>query len=196
MVGCERGNKEIAGCRVSLYPMSDQFITLLSKSIKTNRLDAVWSDTDLFSTLYRGKQESVVDAAAGLFVRTYRPEVHSVCELTFSKGCPGDVAQDYVFNNENPTPNSSFISQYGNFTVQCKYSFYAFGITNYMNEIAEVVTLAKKRNLYEGSTHYVTILEGTAAELFAYFEEVLAYADEHIEHYVLEATLSVNSPSK
>ncbi|MCI1135072.1 Ykof family thiamine-binding protein [Enterococcus gallinarum] len=43
--------------------------------------------------------------------------------------------------------------------------------------------------------HYVTLLSGTAAQLFAYFEQALAYAHEKLPHYVLEGTVSVNSPS-
>ncbi len=38
------------------------------------------------------------------------------------------------------------------------------------------------------------MLTGTANQLFGYFEAALAYA--HLPHYVLEATVSVNSPSK
>lgn len=41
----------------------------------------------------------------------------------------------------------------------------------------------------------MTLLSGTAAQLFAYFEQALAYAHEKLPHYVLEGTVSVNSPS-
>jgi hypothetical protein len=64
-----------------------------------------------------------------------------------------------------------------------------------MEHIRSVVELAEKRGLQPRSAHYVTMLEGSANALFDYFEELLSYAHAHVPHYVLEATLSVNSHS-
>ena len=70
------------------------------------------------------------------------------------------------------------------------------GVTNYMEHIAHIVNYAIDKGIYAGSTHYVTVLECDIQELFDYFNYVNAYCAEQISHYVFEATLSVNSPTK
>ena len=179
MENCSMNQIDITGCRISLYPMKDDFDSHILRSIKETDTTAVWQQTDLFSTLYRGEAASVIDAAAALFVNAYDPKTHLVGEFTFSKGCPGDLAGDAFLSGKHERPNHQQITAKGTFIVQCKYSFYVFGREDYMEEIA----------------HYVTLLSGTAAQLFAYFEQALAYAHEKLPHYVLEGTVSVNSPS-
>ncbi len=68
----------------------------------------------------------------------------------------------------------------GTFDVDCKYSFYVFGENNYMEEIAAIVQLAETYGLAPRSAHYVTMLTGTANQLFGYFEAALAYAHDHL----------------
>lgn len=193
---CQTGTIDITGCRVSLYPMKDQFANHIITSINETNTSAVWQQTDLFSTLYRGEPASVVDAAAALFINARDPQTHLVGEFTFSKGCPGDHAGDSYLNGQQATPNIVNNQNKGTFAVDCKYSFYAFGENNYMEEIAAIVALADEYGLHPQSAHYVTLLSGSASQLFQYFEAALAYAHKHLSHYVLEATISVNSPSK
>lgn len=195
MEPCSTNHIDITGCRVSLYPMKDDFASHILRSIKKTNTTAVWQQTDLFSTTFRGEAASVVDAAAALFINAYDPTTHMVGEFTFSKGCPGDRAGDALLSGKNEQPNHQQVIKDGTFNVQCKYSFYVFGRENYMEEIAHIVSLADAMGLQPQSAHYVTLLSGTAAQLFAYFEEALAYAHNNLPHYVLEATLSVNSPS-
>ena len=49
--------------------------------------------------------------------------------------------------------------------------------------------------VYEKSSLYATILEGDVQDLFAYFDKATAYCGENLSHYILEITLSVNSPT-
>ncbi|ROY88691.1 hypothetical protein EGW76_08025 [Enterococcus gallinarum] len=195
MENCSMNQIDITGCRISLYPMKDDFASHILRSIKETDTTAVWQQTDLFSTLYRGEAASVIDAAAALFVNAYAPKTHLVGEFTFSKGCPGDLAGDAFLSGKHERPNHQQITAKGTFIVQCKYSFYVFGREDYMEEIAHIVSLADAMGLQPQSAHYVTLLSGTAAQLFAYFEQALAYAHEKLPHYVLEGTVSVNSPS-
>lgn len=191
---CKHGDVDITGCRISYYPMSDNFENIILNAVKKIDTSAVWSKTDLFSTVYRGEQANVIDACRALFIAAYQKDVHSVCELTLSKGCPGDVDKDVLRMKEVTCPNQDMTKD-GDFLVQCKYSFYSFGIDSYMKEILEIVRLANKYNLNPQSDHYVTSIEGSANDLFAYFDEVLAYAHANLAHYVLEVTMSLNSPS-
>lgn len=66
MENCSMNQIDITGCRISLYPMKDDFASHILRSIKETDTTAVWQQTDLFSTLYRGEAASVIDAAAAL----------------------------------------------------------------------------------------------------------------------------------
>lgn len=194
-VRCTPGSSaDVVGCRMSLYPMKDQFADQILSSIEKVDTSEVWNETDLFSTLYRGELESVIDATKATFVHAYDQNVHMVSELTFSRGCPGDTEADSYLTEEPKTPNASS-REVGDFPVQCKFSFYAFGDDDYMDKIAKIVELADEKGLNPTSAHYVTTLEGSANDLFDYFEEMSRFSRGFIPHFVIQATLSVNSPS-
>lgn len=188
-------NVDITGCRISLYPMCDQFASQILDAVKAVDTSAVWSHTDLFSTLYRGEQTSVIDAIRALFMYAYHADTHLVSELTFSKGCPGDIDADTnrYLTGQQLQPNLTQLP--ADFPVNCNFSFYSFGNDDYMQEIMHIVALAQQSGLNPQSAHYSTTLEGTVQQLFDYFQTALSYAHEHLNHYVLEATISVNSPS-
>lgn len=188
------GSADVMGCRMSLYPMQNEYASQILTAIEQVDTSQVWSETDLFSTLYRGELESVVDCTRAMFIHACQSNVHLVSELTFSRGCPGDTEADNYLSSDPKAPNVS-AKQKGHFPVSCKFSFYAFGDADYMAKIAEIVKLADERGLQPTSAHYVTLLEGTANQLFDYLEELLRYARQHIPHFVAEVTLSVNSPS-
>ena len=44
----------IAGCRFTLYPMTDRFIDIILGALEKTDTSAVWSETDALSTVYRG----------------------------------------------------------------------------------------------------------------------------------------------
>ncbi|WP_243674314.1 Ykof family thiamine-binding protein [Lentilactobacillus kisonensis] len=134
---------------------------------------------------------NIVKAACQL---AYTESVHTVYELTFSKGCPGDTDADHYLNEEI-TP-IKFEHELPNIPVACKYSFYAFGDADYMKDIEKIVNMAEDKGLNPEGMHYATKLTGSIDDLFDYFNEALSYAHEHIRHYVMEVTISVNSPSE
>lgn len=192
---CGRGaSKEITGCRFSLSPMSDDYEGIILNAVKQVNTAKVWSSTDHLSTIYRGKRIHVVDTARACFTYAYQEGVHMVMEATFSKGCPGDTDADCYLAEDDIKANAVNLTRH--FTADCKIAFYPLGISDYMRHIAYVVNLAISRGLYVESAHYVSILEGDVKVLFDFFDEILSYAEQNISHYVLEATLSVNSPSK
>lgn len=188
------GSVDVTGCRLSLYPMTDRYADIIINAVKQVDTRHVWAETDLFSTLYRGEQTHVIDCVRAAFVHAYQADVHMTSELTFSKGCPGDTDAD-SYLEEQAEPINLEARNKADFPVAVKYSFYTFGKDEYMEEIAHIVEMARIRGLNPVSAHYVTLLTGTADQIFEYFAEALAYAHKHLLHYVIEATLSVNSPS-
>lgn len=164
---------------------------MLLAGIARVNTEKVWRTADLTSTVYRGERWHVVDCVKACLAHVYDPNVHLVMEASFSKGCPGD-SQDALPHPVDATLMNNVTTH---FKVFCKFSFYPLGQANYMNLIAEIVNLAIKRNLYQGSAHYVSFLEGDVQEVFSYVNEVLAYAEAHAPHYVFQITLSMNSPT-
>lgn len=191
--GCS-GAKEITGCRFSLSPMSDHYIDIILGAIGKVDTSKVWKMTDKLSTVYRGKRVHVMDAVKACFIHSYREGIHMTMEATISKGCPGDVEADAFLAEDEILMNEPETGEF-HFPVICKISLYPMGVSNYMEYIANVVNHAIDMGVYAGSSHYVTVLEGDVQDIFKFFNEATAYCGKELKHYILEATLSVNSPT-
>ena len=189
--GCG-ATRDITGCRFTLSAMSDNFVAMILGAIKNVDTKKVWSATDTISTVYRGKRIHVTDCLKACFAHLNDGSTHITMEATISKGCPGDVDDDSYLAEDDALLNNT----QKKFTALSKIAFYPLGITDYMDHIAHVVRLAMDRGLYVESSHYATILKGDINDMFAYFDAALAYAEKTISHYVLQITLSANSPSQ
>ncbi len=191
-----RGTKlDISGCRFSLYPMTNDFVSVILGALEKTDTSAVWSQSDALSTVYRGKLSYVADAVRGLFVHAWRPKVHMALEGQFSKGCPGDTDGDSLLNREGPLPNMPDI-QDKHFPVQCKLALYPMGVSDYIDQIAKVWRMAEEAGLKPVSIHYATRITGDVHEVFDYLENVCRLMEQSVPHYILHFTLSVNSPTK
>jgi len=172
--------------------MADDYVDQILGAIGRVNTENVWSHTDALSTTYRGRRIHVVDAARAVFVHSNDRKTHITMEATFSKGCPGDMDADSYLAHDDTLSNP----RQAGFDVRSKIAFYPLGVADYMEHIAHVANMAVKRGLYQNASHYASELAGDVNVLFDYFNDVLAYAEAHIDHYVLQATLSVNSPTK
>ena len=183
--------KEIAGCRFSLAVMADDYTTKILSALSEVDTTHVWSETDLLSTTYRGHKTNVINTLKELFIAINDDETHITLEATLSKGCPGDTDADIPMElaPARIDPSSK------DFNVHAKIAFYPMNEDNYMDHIAYVVNLAINNGIYNKSSHYATELHGDVHKLFDYFREIFDYADEHINHFIYQITLSINSPS-
>ena len=195
--GCNTSGASLAitGCRFSLAPMCDDFVSVILGAISKVDMSKVWKMTDKLSTVYRGKQLQVEDALKACFIHSYRAETHMTMEATFSKGCPGDVDADCFMAEDDVLMNEESIQNI-HFPVTCKISLYPMGVSNYMEHIAHIVNYAIDLGIYEASSHYCTILSCDVQQLFAYIHDVNTYCGESLGHYIFEVTLSVNSPTE
>lgn len=186
----------IAGCRFTLYPMTDNFIQIILGSLEKTDTSAVWSETDALSTVYRGKLPYVADAVQALFLNAYRKGVHMALEGQFSKGCPGDVSGDSVLNREGEAPNAAAVADI-HFPVHCKLALYPLGDPDYIDRIAKVWYMAQEAGLNPTTIHYATRIEGDVQAVFRYLYQVcdLMENDPGVHHYVLHFTMNCNSPT-
>ena len=187
-------SRAVTGCRFTLSVMSDRYIDVILGSLAKTDTQRVWKATDKLSTVYRGRQLNVEDAVKACFVNAFTEGVHMTAELTFSRGCPGDVDADSMMDVPDDAVNEPSIRDI-HFPVNCKIALYPMGVENYMQHIAAVVNHAIDLGIYEKSSHYCTSLRGDVHELFAYFHDVNSYCSENLSHYIFEVTLSVNSPT-
>ena len=187
-------NLDISGCRFSLYPMTDNFVSVILGALEKTDTSAVWSQSDALSTVYRGKLPYVADAVRALFINAWQPEVHMALEGQFSKGCPGDTDGDSLMDREGEAPNRAKI-QDRHFPVLCKLALYPMGTGDYIDEIAKVWRMAEAEGLNPKTIHYATRIEGDVQKVFDYLEEVCRLMEQSVPHYILHFTLSVNSPT-
>lgn len=184
-------DKEITGCRFSLSVMSHDYVPKILNALEEVDTSHVWKVTDLLSTTYRGHKTNVINTLKELFIAVNDDETHITLEATLSKGCPGDTEDDIPMELAPVISNSSNTE----FHVHGKIAFYPMGNLDYMDHIAHVVDLAINKGVYDKSSHYATQLHGDVHDLFDYFHEIFDYADEHLEHFIYQMTLSINSPS-
>ena len=187
-------NLDISGCRFSLYPMTDNFVSVILGALEKTDTSAVWSQSDALSTVYRGKLPYVADAVRALFINAWQPEVHMALEGQFSKGCPGDTDGDSLLDREGEAPNRAKI-QDRHFPVLCKLALYPMGTGDYIDEIAKVWRMAEEEGLNPKTIHYATRIERDVQKVFDYLEEVCRLMGQSVPHYILHFTLSVNSPT-
>jgi uncharacterized protein YqgV (UPF0045/DUF77 family) len=175
--------------------MDSNFIPIILDALQKTDTSAVWSSSDVLSTVYRGKLNHVADAVRGLFVNAYSPGVHMALEGQFSKGCPGDVDADSYLSQSGTSPNISSTKEI-HFPVLCKIALYPLGCENYIDSIAHVYRMAEHAGLQPSTIHYATRINGDVHAIFDYLEEACAYAQTTAAHYALTFTLSVNSPTQ
>ena len=181
---------DITGCRFTLSSMSDNFVAVILGAIKKVNAKKIWNATGVMSTVYRGKRIHVMDCLKACFVHANDGKTHVVMEAAVSKGSPDD-GDDRYLAEDNALLNNTQVK----FNVFSAVSFYPMGIADYMDRITHVVKIAMDRGLYVESSHCASILKGDINDLFDYFDVVLEYAEQNISRYVLQVTLSVNSPS-
>ena len=184
----------ITGCRFSLYPMTDDFVSIILGALDKTDTSFVWSQSDALSTVYRGKREYVIDAVAALFANAWRDGIHMALEGQVSRGCPGDVSGDSVLSCEGEAPNTATVEA-ATQPALAKLSLYPLGVEDYIDDIAKVWYLAEERGLNPTSIHYATRIEGSIRDIFTYFNDVCALMEQTVSHYVLHFTINVNSPT-
>jgi uncharacterized protein YqgV (UPF0045/DUF77 family) len=185
----------IAGCSFSLYPMSDQFTNLILSAIKTVDSSKVWMKTDRVSTIVRGRIPHIFDVTQAAFLEIAKTGNHVVYSATFSVGCPGDT-EGHAYMDVDEAPLNSDLIESVEQDLSAKFALYPMGGGNYMDPIYEQIEAMKDHGIDVELTHYETMLDGPAQNIFNGLQSVLqAMEDAGSSHTVMTVTLSANSPS-
>jgi uncharacterized protein YqgV (UPF0045/DUF77 family) len=199
-----------SGAQVSLYPMSDDFVSIILQAIK--QLDP-WRDqlrveTDDLSTLLVGAPEILFPALRDLFVAAARSGVHCTMHATVSRGCPGEP-DDPICTPANSLPPGAALPvrieaarqavavapQTGQI-VAAQFSLYPLGLGHHMDEIYGCIDFLKSSGTFERSKNFCTKLRGDAGPVFATLSQAFVSFGAQAGHVALDVTISANSPSK
>ncbi|MCG3086420.1 Ykof family thiamine-binding protein [Sporosarcina cyprini] len=186
------GTSPIVGFRFSLYPMADDFVSIIKGALEEMDTSAVWMHTDDVSTVIRGKQAHVFNVAKALTLHAAKSGKHVALSGTFSAGCPGDNAGDVYLEVDDELLNTDDTKQY----VSSQFALYPMNNPSYMEIIYREVDRAKKQGVFNESMHYASGIHGDIHEVFAFYEEAFtnARSEEH-RHLVMTVSMSINSPS-
>ncbi|WP_085507813.1 YkoF family thiamine/hydroxymethylpyrimidine-binding protein [Thalassobacillus devorans] len=186
------GTSRIVGCRFSIHPMTDDFVSVILGALEEVDTSKVWMKTADVSTCVRGRLPHVFDVTQAIFAQAAKTGHHVAFSGTYSVGCPGDTEGDvYMSEDDTKMNNQDDLDQY----TACDFALYPLGSDSYMEMIMEQIEAAKQRGLEVESIHYATKLRGEAREIFATLENAFAVTQEHNSHVVMTASISANSPS-
>ena len=189
------GTSPIVGLRFSLHPMADNFVEIIKGALSKTNTTNVWMHTDDVSTVIRGKDIHVFDAAKAIVLHATQSGTHVAFNGTFSIGCPGDTAGDVYLEKDNillNEPNVKNLRQY----VSSQFGLYPMNNPDYMSVIYKEVDRAKERGVFNESMHYASGLHGDIHDVFAFLEESFTHArSEDHRHLVMTVNMSINSPS-
>ncbi len=190
-----KDHPRIAGCSFSVYPMSDRYADLILSAIRDVDSSKVWMKTDRVSTIVRGRIPHIVDVTQAAFLEIARTGEHVVYSATFSVGCPGDTEGHAYMAEDDQPMNRSRIEAIDQ-DASAKFALYPMGGGNYMDPIYEQIEAMKTHGVEVNLTHYETMLDGPAQNIFNGLQSVLqAMEDAGSPHTVMTVTVSANSPT-
>lgn len=199
-----------SGAQVSLYPMSDNFVSIILDAVK--HLDP-WRDqlrveTDDISTLIVGAPEILFPAMRDLFVAAARSGVHCTMHATVSRGCPGEPDDPICTPGDSLAPGIALplriaAAQHAvadapltGQIVAAQFSLYPLGLGHHMDEIYGCIDFLKSSGTFERSKNFCTKLRGDAGPVFATLSQAFTSFGAQAGHVALDVTLSANSPTK
>lgn len=188
-VGC--GTGRIVGCRFSLYPMSDQFVSIILNAINETNTSKVWLESDSISTCVRGKMNHVFNVVESIYQHAASSKQHVVFSSTFSIGCPGDTLGDSYMDVDDTLCNEVSYDQDAN----AQFALYPLGELDYMGTIYNAMDIAKEKGTFAGGVHYASQLQGDISKIFETLLEVFQSTTKETNHVVMTATIGCNSPS-
>jgi uncharacterized protein YqgV (UPF0045/DUF77 family) len=120
------GTSRIVGCRFSLYPMSDQFVNIITGALKETDTSKVWMETDDVSTCVRGRESHVFDVVKAIYTYAAQSGEHVVFNGTFSIGCPGDTEGDVYMTEDDERMNQEAVNLI-ELESACQFALYPMG---------------------------------------------------------------------
>ena len=150
----------IYGARLGIYPMQDNFSSLILDAVKSCDRRNLAVMTDDMGTTVQGSMRRVFDYVTEVLGRAFEPEGHTVANLLLSFGCEGDVpetipedtTEDIVLDWQDRSVR----------TVSCVWSYYPLGADAHLDVIENAIAQVTKNEqlVYYPRAHYCTRIDG------------------------------------
>ena len=168
----------------SLSIMSDDFIAKILHAIHHTDTSKIKSHTTALATSYSGACDQVLLALRSCFMHANDDKTH----MTMHGTCT-NTAEPLT-----PPPQVIALPAWGgatSFPVLCDFSFYPLATEDLQTHQQYATELAQAHNLWRGD-----YLQGDVRDIFDFLNDLLHYASAQLPQFVLQFTLSVNSPTK
>ena len=198
-----------SGAQISLYPMSDDFIGIILKSIKA--LDPYRPhfriEPDDVSTLIVGPPEQLFPAMRDLFVAAAQSGVHCTLSAAVSRVCPGEPDSPLCTPQADMVPDLPLPERIAvararvmqtprtGQVIAAQFSLYPLGVGHHMDEIYGCIDFLKSSGVFDRAKNFCTRLAGDAGPVFATLSEAFLRFGAPEGHVALDLTVSANSPT-
>lgn len=187
-------NTTSAGCQFTLFPMSDDFVTVILSALGEVDTTNISMQTDDVSTFIQGEAVHLFDVTQAIFLHAASTGVHVAMTGTFSVGCAGEHAKNLHAFKEG-TPLNKEKMQHISQQAGCKITLYPMGSDSYIDVINEQLDSARKGNVKVSADHYATRLDGDVKDIFQVMESFFTNVQKEVPRLSLTFTISANSPS-
>lgn len=186
----------MVGCRFSLYPLTDAFVSIILDALKGGSMQGLDVRTDDVSTYVSGDEDAMLAFVQQALVAASKRTPHVVCTLLLSRGCPGEEMCEVDATAPRAAPHVRRTDLHlTGVRAAAHFSLYPLGIVDYMDVIYREIGKAKEAGTCTRAEHFASRLEGDVAEIFATIPDCWDRAEVNAGHVVAHATISVGSPS-
>ena len=199
-----------SGAQVSLYPMSDDFVGIITGALKAldPHRDHLRIETDDISTLVVGPPQMLFAAMRDLFVSAAATDAHCVLSAAVSRGCPGEpddpicppiaglMSDEPLERRAAAALEAVRAAPRTGRHVACQFSLYPLGADHHMDEIYGCIGFLKGSGVFDRSKNFCTRLGGDAGAVFAALGEAFVRFGPASGHVALDVTVSANSPTR
>lgn len=188
------------GARLSLHPMTDDFVPVILGALQAAARPDVEVVTDDVSTFIRGAEHDVVAYLLAAISAAAQSGAHVVAHVHLSRGCPGEVAcavDDAILRRPvtlAPLPPSHH-------AASAHWALYPLDDGDddrrgdHMAGILAAIEHARSLGVVTGSEHFVTRLDGDLADVLGAVAQGWLLVGQRVRHVVSHATISLGSPS-
>lgn len=141
------GTSRIAGFRFSLYPMTDDFISVIKSALKKPTHLRFGRKPTISAQSCADRLIMYSIFAKAIYLYAANSEKHIVMNGTFSIGCPGDTQGDTYLSADGKRVNEDAVGSL-NAEAPCQFALYPMNEPDYMGLIIEAVDIAKAEGTF------------------------------------------------
>ena len=181
------------GCQFSIYPMSDDYIKIITSTIQDIKPHGVRILTDDISTTVVGNINNVFTYITNCYIRCLEIfDGHIAMNCLFSIGCPGEDDDQICHNHHTLAKN---INSDTNSNTAGQFAIMPLKNTDYMKKIYSIIDELKASDLNYRHKHFCSYLRGDFTEVITFMKKSFSFIAEDVGHVVMNASFSSRSPS-